>query len=169
MDSDKPNPQTTQQQPVSAHPVVVRMRNGRGNPSIRNIDLDEVRRLASQGLPKALIAKGLGIDERTLQRIQAGEHDWIDAESFVSAIEQGQHDHRMAVLSTLNDLAINKRNLIASIFLSKQREVLGFTDRPEDTRISGEIKLTVTTRLISAALPKKDKVTAVDAEYTEVE
>lgn len=143
--------------------------NGKGNKAVvpkrvgrppAKIDLKEVERLASLGMPLKYIAKGLGISENTFMKVRTGNGNGTLTE-VSAALEKGFHTLRQELLGCL--IGFSKKNFIPAMFLSKQPHLLDFADVRGDVKHSGKIEVVVRRGIIE---PSQD---AIEVDYEEVD
>ena len=132
-------------------------RQGHSNLGFRKpVNLAEVERLASLGMPKSYMAPLLGISHDTLTaRLKDGT-----VSEFAAAYESGLHAHRVAVLESLNKGM--EKSFIPAIFLAKQPHILGFQD-VQRQEVGGEVKIVVEQRILHETGKQISKIKA-DAE-----
>ena len=91
-----------------------------------NIDLDQVERLASQGLGTTQIARALGVSWNTIDRNRKRSGDFEDA------IKRGTARGLATVTNSLYQSA-NDGNVTAQIFYLKNRDSNAWADKVETT------------------------------------
>lgn len=121
-----------------------------GRP-IKQIDLNEIRKLAALGMPQHLICEGLGISTDTFQRRCKSDA------AFAEAFKDGLHSRRVKVLKSLAD-GMDK-SFIPAIFMAKQPHILGFQD-VQRKEYGGEIKLTIERQVLT----EKEPAIEIEAE-----
>lgn len=94
-------------------------------------DLDEVERLASQGLTQEQIADALGVSARTVG------HRIVDSSEFAAAIKRGKAKGIDHVTNKLREM-IDAGNVTAGIFYLKCRA--GWKDT-QSVELSGAVKI----------------------------
>jgi|SRR5215217_7813080 len=93
--------------------------------------LDIIRQAASSGVREADLAKALGVDFKTWQRIKREDPEAQQVYAEAKAIEEGR------LVGVLFDKAVNKQDTVAAIFLLKARHQYrdqGPTDGTADGR-----------------------------------
>lgn len=124
-------------------PLPPELQQAKPNPRAgwrKAIDIAEVERLASLGMPLGFIAKAVGVCADTMtNRLKERSSDVSEA------YENGIHQARVSVLQSLKTGM--EKSFIPAIFLAKQPHILGFQDVQTKQHV-GEIKLVIEERVI---------------------